>query len=165
MKSIKLIITLYFISYTYSQTCMTVVPQSEQDCTKYNDNKELCCFLTAPNLNIDSKLCYSLPMSSFAGETTIYYRGHSYLLNCGIKKDKTSLPICGPSSPLSRKDCMTGSTFSNSCCLDKDNKRCVWLGTKFVGETEWAGLNLDCSGENYRISIFILIAIVSIIFS
>jgi hypothetical protein len=166
MKSILLIILT--IGIVNSQTCISQIPTTDGDCTGIKSDSEYCCYLSAPNLTGTlaglAKKCYNLPKTAFNGDPTISYNGYSYFINCGVQVTKTALPACGPTGAAGRKDCMTGATFTNSCCWDLDNKNCVWMGTKYTGTTKWAGLNLDCSAADLSVSLMILFAILSIIF-
>jgi hypothetical protein len=163
MKSIILIILT--IAVVNSQTCMTTSPTKAADCTSIKSDGEYCCYLNAPNLSgANANVCYNVPKTAYNGDETISYNGYSYFIECGVQVTKNALPTCGPSGALARSDCMTGATFTNSCCWVVDNKKCVWLGTKFTGETKWAGLNLDCSAADLTVSFMIIFAILSIIF-
>ena len=87
-----------------------------------------------------------------------------------MAKKKTYLEQCGDVSKGSNvdfEDCKEHSTLLNSCCLAKGNyikKGCYWLGTKYEGEINWAGVDMECNLTYIKYSLFYLIFIFSIIF-
>jgi hypothetical protein len=162
MKAIILIAMT--ITMVYTQTCLNTVPTKKEDCTSKSDS-EYCCYLWAPNLKTgNSNKCYSIPKTSLNSDPTISYNGVTYYIDCGVKVQESNLPTCGPSDPSGKKDCMTGATFTNSCCWNNDKKKCFSLGTKYTGDIRWAELDLDCSAADISVSLMILFAILSIIF-
>ncbi len=163
MKAI--IILILTIAAVNSQTCMSFKPKNVQDCTSIKSDNEYCCHLSASNLPQDiANRCYTLPKTAYSGDSTIVVDNYSYFIDCGVKVTKTALPSCGAPDAAGKKNCMKGATFTNSCCWDLDNKKCVWLGTKYTGQTKWAKLNLECSAADLSVSLMIIFAILSIIF-
>ena len=78
-------------------------------------------------------------------------------------KKKTYLEQCGDLSKGSNvdfEDCKEHSTLLNSCCLAKGNsesdikKGCYWLGTKYEGEINWAGVDMECNLTYIKYSLF-----------
>jgi hypothetical protein len=124
-------------------------------------------------------MCLSIPKSSYVGGTTFDYDGQVYSINCGIDTNNLNKPLLSNCSPLeanttglSKSDCMTGSSFVNSCCYySKTNTTtlnapsgCYWLGTKYTGETTWAGMNLNCSAQFVTFSMALLVLFLSLLF-
>jgi hypothetical protein len=146
------------------QVCNLVTPTKQEDCTsKSIDKKEYCCYLYADNLSQNSKLCYSIPFQSYSGGKTYSLNGNTYFINCGVKIESSPLDTCSPDAHTSQKDCATGSSFTNSCCFEAATQQCYWLGTKYSGTTTWAEKQLECGADYMRISLLMIIALVTLL--
>jgi hypothetical protein len=164
---ISLMLLICQIAYTNTQTaCNLITPATSTDCTsKSVDKKEYCCYLYAPNLiSQNNKLCYGIPFESYSGGKTYSLNSNTYLIDCGVSINSSPLDTCSPDAHGSQKECATGSSFTNSCCYEDATKQCYWLGTKYSGDTLWAGKKLHCSGEYISVSLMLLIAFLSILF-
>jgi hypothetical protein len=161
--ALTILLTTNIILINTQQTCNLITPNSKDDCLGKSKPDELCCFLTAPNLNTNKSICHSLPISSYSGEPAYTVNGNTYFIDCGVNVNPTPLPVCGPKGPLSVKNCMTGSSYTNSCCYNPNTQTCYWLGTKYTGETVWAGLRLSCNGYYYSVSMILLVAFISML--
>jgi hypothetical protein len=158
------LILLANIIYINTQSCNLTTPKTKDDCNiKSVQDKELCCYLYAPNLKNNAQVCNSLPWNSYSGDKTYFINGNTYFIDCGVTRQQEVLPTCGPKEPGSKKQCMTGSSFTNSCCYHEESNNCYWLGTKFEGETTWAGLKLQCTGYYVQISVVMLLAFISML--
>jgi hypothetical protein len=167
------IYTLLFLTLSINlllintQACNLITPTSANDCTaKSVQNKEYCCYLNAPNLTQNAKLCHSIPFQTFSGDTTYYLNGNTYFLDCGTKKELPALSVCQPAEggdPTGQSDCATGSSFTNSCCYNEDTKKCYWLGTKYDGITLWASLRLDCNGYYFSVSMMMVFSFIAML--
>ena len=139
---------------------------------KYPD---YCCFYEQMDDDTAKKFCRTVPYSSFYEEET-YENINDHLYKVTCKSDegaKTYLEQCGDvnkGSNVDFEDCKEYSTLLNSCCLAKGNsdlnlkKGCYWLGTKYEGEINYAGVDMECDMNYIKYSLFYLIFIFSIIF-
>jgi len=176
MKNLKLIALTIFavINIIYSQnnlassfTCGSINPGKNSDCTTAKTNTgNLCCFLSGLQNYSSDKMCVSLPSVSYTGAKTYVLNGKTYMIDCGVQISASSniLNTCGPTPAAGQSDCQTGSSFSNSCCWAEKQKGCYWLGTKYRGSTNWAGMSLDCSSSYLTFSMTFVLFFLAFVF-
>ena len=150
-----------------NETCFGVtIPNS-------NEYPDYCCYYEPVDDTNANKFCRTVPYSTFYDEETYEnINDHLYKVSCQSNGEKkTYLEQCGDVSKGSNvdfEDCKEHSTLLNSCCLAKGNsdikKGCYWLGTKYEGEINWAGVDMECNLTYIKYSLFYLIFIFSIIF-
>lgn len=165
-------LTLLLISlvlYTKSNTCTNTVPTQVSDCTNQQTSTNYCCYVQGVTNNNNTKMCYDVPVTSYAGVKTVTIRGSVYTMDCGANLAPiTPLATCGPANATSKSDCMIKSTFENSCCYNPGygnvTRNCYWLGAKYEGSIIWAGLELDCAGGYLSYSLFFVFLLLTIVF-
>ena len=136
---------------------------SQQELTQY---PHYCCFYE--NLQKDRSFCKSIPYSSYNNNDQYEnINGELYSIECNANNRKvTLLEQCGDitkANEASFKKCKEHSTVLNSCCYVKGNdvisKGCYWLGTKYEGDINWAGVDMDCYMNYLKYSIIYFIFI------
>ncbi len=68
-----------------------------------------------------------------------------------------NITSCGEySNPALPTDCYTYGTDTNSCCFFTyiNLNGCVWLGKRFVGQSTYGALTLQCSSTYLKINIY-----------
>lgn len=146
---------------------------SAGDCTKFNDHRSLCCFMSAAYNDNSINVCFHQPRHQYLGENSISFGGLSYSLDCGLSSssenkvgskkdnfdsflpDKSALSSmmsnfgssCGVERPDSASDCGASSLPKNSCCLYEygSAKSCFFLGAGYSGETSYGGFKIICN--------------------
>ena len=150
---------------------------NETDCINNKDEskyKDFCCFFQNLNNNSEQGFCKTVPYSSFyTGYNKEYINGALYGVTCSSNSEKTyALEQCGniyKKEDASLKKCKEYSTFVDSCCffsgkfdenvdqgMQKLEKGCYWLGSKYEGKIQWAGAELECHHKylNYSLLYF-----------
>ena len=147
------------------------------DCLKHSSKgrySDYCCHfdpLTHKTIQ-PVPFCKTVPYSTyFSGYTKEYIDGVLYNVECGAKQTTHILERCGNTnkSPDGLNSCKKYSSFVNSCCYysgekkDEDKmkgqileKGCYWLGSKYEGKIEWAGVELKCSDFYLKNNLFSL---------
>ena len=132
------------------------------------NNRDYCCYYES--IPVNNSFCKTIPNSAFYREN-MYENidGVLYNITCGDQKQFNLLEKCvanGKSNDLN--DCKKHSTVLNSCCYTKGNteinKGCYWLGTKYEGEINWAGVEMECNMSYLKYYLVNLIFIFLIIF-
>jgi hypothetical protein len=150
-----------------SFTCSSVIPTKNSDCTTAKTNTgNLCCYLSGLQSYSTEQMCLSIPSVSYTGAKTYVLNGKTYMIDCGVQitASATILNSCGPSPAVGKEDCQTGSSFSNSCCWADKQQGCYWLGTKYRGETNWAGMKLDCASSYLTFSMTFVLFFLAFVF-
>ena len=173
-KKYILILTLIFISKTFHQKCEG---KEKDECMNYPSSDlygDFCCWYSqlTNNSTSNSGICKKIPYSASirfeTGETLKYdvIDGILYKVDCGSKKyDDQSVGVlnkCGEDlTSFSLKKCKKYSSYVDSCCYYSGKKKdqkynepypkteegCYWLGAKYSGNINWAGLKLSCEGK------------------
>lgn len=150
MKSIAIIaLVLSSVMIVKSQNCAgqnnaaSCVSQAQANGLK-------CCWMTASVAGISTTMCSPLAATSVnAGTTSV--GGVSYSYDCaGTTNVGTDQCLAQNSKTITSKYfCTDYSTTTNSCCMYETNgtKKCMWLGSKFDGETTYGGQSLKCSSS------------------
>ena len=167
------IITLIFISKTFQQ-CNGL---SQPDCKAYPLSDlygDKCCWYTkatSTSKDLDfycRKIPYSASIKFSTGKTLEYdvIEGDLYKVDCGSQtyadQSVGVLSRCGEDlDSFSLKKCKKYSSYVDSCCYYSGKKKdqlynepypkteegCYWLGAKYSGNINWAGLKLKCEGK------------------
>jgi len=167
----KLIISQNIIPTTLS--CSNTSPKSANDCfNNLTNDDNICCYLSGVQTYANEKMCISIPSTSYVGDLSYILSKKTYNIQCRVSTSTpTFLKQCGFAGALSSSDCSTGSTFVNSCCyysgtdVNKTPQGCYWLGTKYSGKTNWAGLSLECASNNIMISLVLIFFYFCVFFS
>ena len=186
MKKIIFNIFLFFLinHIIISNTCEE---KKLDDCiSDKNQNKaypDYCCKYEAINPKDSTKdFCKTVPYSSyFSGYKNEYINGTLFSVECSNEHRTFVLERCGNiyTEEPSFKKCKKYSSLVNSCCYfsgtvdenieQKDQnltKGCYWLGSKYNGKINWAGVELECHHKylNYSLFYFIFGVLSMIIF-
>ncbi len=137
-------------------------------CCWYSNLTETSTSTSKSNSEFCKKVPYSASIRFETGETLKYdvIDGVLYEVNCGNKKyDDQSVGVlnkCGEDlTSFSLKKCKKYSSYVDSCCYYSGKKKdqkynepypkteegCYWLGAKYSGNINWAGLKLSCEGK------------------
>ena len=159
--------------------------ECKTDSSKYSD---YCCYFTPIIPSVGDEFCKTVPYSSFyKGYKKEFINGTLYNVSCDEPNSTIKtfpLEQCGNSyenkdKHFGLKNCKKYSTLVNSCCYfseekddfdsnialkddEKYEKGCYWLGSKYEGEINWAGIKLVCNQKHlnyYLYSFFIFIGI------
>ena len=185
----KKIIFQIFLCFSISHIIIskTCEEKGYNDCfIDGNENKiypDYCCQYTAINPDYSSKnFCKTVPYSSyFSGYKNEYIDGILFSVKCSNEHRTFVLERCGNiyTEDPSFKKCKKYSTLVDSCCYfsgtvdenieQKDQnltKGCYWLGSKYNGKINWAGVELECHHKylNYSLFYFIFGVLSMIIF-
>ena len=186
MKKIIFNIFLFFSinHFIISETC------EKKDLSHCLDNNhknitypDYCCKFTDLTPNSNDIFCKTVPYSSyFSGYNNEYLNGKLYKVECNVNTEehKTfALERCGNiyEKEPTFGQCKQYSTLVDSCCyfegtLETDQKEqnltkgCYWLGSKYHGNIDWAGVKLECHHKylNYSLFYFIFCILSMIIF-
>ena len=146
---------------------------SLEECLIKNDGSkypDIPCFFEPLYFQNQSKnACHLIPYSSYySGYTREYIDNVLYNVICNDTGVKTyALETCGKgNASKSFDDCKEYSTFVDSCCyfsgkrdetIDPGEQKlargCYWLGSKYDGKIDWAGVELKCF-DKYLNSLF-----------
>ena len=182
MKKIIFHIFLFF-SISHIIISNTCEEKSYNDCVSDNSqNKtypDYCCKYKAINPEYATKnFCKTVPYSSyFSGYKNEYIKGILFEVDCNNNQGHQTYALepCGNihSKEFSFKNCKKYSTLVDSCCYfsgtfvdDIDQKEqslskgCYWLGSKYNGEINWAGAELECHHKYLNYSLFYFISII-----
>ena len=171
MFKIRLCILFFIININYIfslDNCSSISnPNRTEDCS-YQQNyvlySDYCCYF---NSN-DKSFCKAIPYSSYNDKDKYEnIDGVLYQVTCDTGNRKvTLLEECGNTNEANEANyekCKKHSTVLNSCCYVKGNgninKGCYWLGTKYEGDINWAGVEMECSMDYLKYSIIYLIFI------
>ena len=155
-------------------------PSDKNDCFKRLDkNKkypDYCCYLESKS-DPSKKKCKLVPFSAYSSKyTKEIIDGELYEIDCGVKQSTYPLEQCGNIHKEAKKlgDCKKYSTFVDSCCYykkDDQNKNsdfkensCYWLGSKYEGKINWAGIDLQCDCKFLHLSLFMIILSILFLF-
>ena len=146
------------------------------DCLKYNNGSKyptVPCFFEALYPDTNEKACHFIPYSSYySGYSREYIDNVLYNVTCNDTGVNTyALETCGKgTASKSFDDCKEHSTFVDSCCYFSGNRDqsidqgkqklergCYWLGSKYEGTIDWAGVKLKCF-DKYLNSLFSMIS-------
>ena len=186
-KNILILVFLINLNIIFSNNSCEEVesPTNEINCTSktISNSKsypDYCCFYEPVknnndnNNNINNTFCRTIPYSSFYQEVSYEnINDQLYKVTCKSNEEnpKTILEQCGnvkKANEADFEDCKEYSTLLNSCCFTKGNsnikKGCYWLGTKYEGDINWAGVDMECNMNYLKYSLFYLIFIFSYIF-
>ena len=156
------------INYIFSlDNCSISNPNRIEDCF-YQQNyvlySDYCCYFNSS----DKSFCKAIPYSSYSDKDKYEnIDGVLYQVTCDTGNRKvTLLEECGNTNEANEANfekCKRHSTVLNSCCYVKGNgninKGCYWLGTKYEGDINWAGVEMECSMDYLKYSIIYLIFI------
>ena len=156
------------INYIFSlDNCSISNPNRIEDCF-YRQNyvlySDYCCYFNSS----DKSFCKAIPYSSYNDKDKYEnIDGVLYQVTCDTGNRKvTLLEECGNTNEANEANyekCKKHSTVLNSCCYVKGNgninKGCYWLGTKYEGDINWAGVEMECSMDYLKYSIIYLIFI------
>lgn len=166
MKYIAIAIFLNLIRFTSTQVCGEPSPINFNDCNKFSDTKNTCCYgkISLYNETVferEEAICIYIPINqTFVAKyldeldiglpsTTLFFK-----LDCGEVINNTQFGTCGPNDdykPLAFVDCHKYSTNSTNCCFfQSPNKKtsCLNNPNKNHGTMDLFGYILQCS-ENY----------------
>ena len=189
MKS-NIFIILFFIIFPvilsesiFLDSCENKKPEKNTDCTQYSDKKkkypDYCCYLEQMSNKTENqiKMCKLIPYSAYSSKyTKEIIDGELYKIDCGPTQTTYPLEQCGNIHKEAKKlgDCKKYSTFVDSCCYykkDDQNKNsdfkensCYWLGSKYEGKINWAGIDLQCDCKFLNISLFMIILSILFLF-
>ena len=156
------------INYIFSlDNCSISNPNRIEDCF-YQQNyvlySDYCCYFNSS----DKSFCKAIPYSSYNDKDKYEnIDGVLYQVTCDTGNRKvTLLEECGNTNEANEANyekCKKHSTVLNSCCYVKGNgninKGCYWLGTKYEGDINWTGVEMECSIDYLKYSIIYLIFI------
>ena len=172
----KLIVLFFIINLKFifsTNECESITDITEpSNCTDHSTNsqyKDYCCYYYASD---DNRFCKTIPYSSFNDKNKYEYINNIlYQVDCGDTRKVTLLEQCGDvnnANDASLDECQTYSTVLNSCCYvegnEKLSKGCYWLGTKYEGEINYAGVNMDCFMDYLKFKLLYLIFIFLFLF-
>ena len=159
-----------------TNTANTINITNKTECLKSNDGSKyptVPCFFEALYPKIENKTCHFIPYSSYySGYSKEYINNVLYNVTCNGTGVKTyALETCGKgTASKSFDDCKEHSTFVDSCCYFSGNRDqsidqgeqklergCYWLGSKYEGTIDWAGVKLKCF-DKYLNSLFSMIS-------
>jgi hypothetical protein len=123
----------------------------------------------------NKKMCRRIPYSAYYEDNsyeTINDLVYKVTCNGRYRGPATILEQCGnvvKASEAKFEKCKEHSTLVNSCCFTNGNgniaKGCYWLGSKYEGDINWAGVDLECNMNYLKFSLVVyLIFIFSILF-
>ena len=71
------------------------------------------------------------------------------------------IETCAP-TPAIPRDCFSFDNETNSCCFYSyiDTSGCVWLGSRYIGETDYGALHFQCPAYLQELNIFFLICLI-----
>ena len=167
---ISILLFIININYIFSlNNCNIFNPTTDNDCFQqqnYSLYSDYCCYFN--NSANNHSFCKAIPYSSYS-DKDIYENidGVLYQVTCNTGNRKvTLLEECGNTNKANEANyekCKKHSTVLNSCCYVKGNgninKGCYWLGTKYEGDINWAGVDMECSMNYLKYSIIYLIFI------
>ncbi len=152
-------------SETDPNNCLKIVDEGK----KYPD---YCCHYSGA-----TNFCKTVPYSSYRGENFKDSIGDSlYTVTCPQGQKTFALEQCGNTfeEAKSLSDCKKYSTFVDSCCYYKTPENgknnnfkensCYWLGSKYEGTINWAGIELECNQKYLNSSLFLIIFIILVLF-
>ena len=170
MFKIRLCILFFIININFIfslNNCSISNPNRIEDCF-YQQNyvlySDYCCYFNSS----DKSFCKAIPYSSYNDKDKYEnIDGVLYQVTCDTGNRKvTLLEECGNTNEANEANyekCKKHSTVLNSCCYVKGNgninKGCYWLGTKYEGDINWAGVEMECSMDYLKYSIIYLIFI------
>jgi hypothetical protein len=110
--------------------CGQGTPTKKEDCTKYSDTFNYCCYMTPANGT--ANFCYNVAPTKFqTSMKTWNINGTNYGVDCGIQDGAMGTP-CGVVNPTIYTDCTRYSTTNNSCCYYTNAtigvNYCFWIG-------------------------------------
>ena len=159
--------------------CDGEVKEEPKDCHELGDKNgdkkypDYCCHVTDGT----EKMCKTVPYSSYRGEITKdYINNKLYTVTCPKGSTVYALEQCGNTfeEAKSLSDCKKYSTFVDSCCYYKTPENgknnnfkensCYWLGSKYEGTINWAGIELECNQKYLNSSLFLIIFIIFVLF-
>ena len=161
--------------------CDGVEKEDPADCHKLGDKNgdkkypDYCCHV---NDGSEKKKCKTVPYSSYRGEITKDYIDNIlYTVTCPKGSTVYALEQCGNTfeEAKSLSDCKKYSTFVDSCCYYKTSENnekskdfkensCYWLGSKYEGKINWAGIELECNYKYLNSSLFLIIFTILVLF-
>lgn len=174
-KNFFILIFILFFLNTIQQNCGDH-NSSQEDCisaSSVNLYGDKCCYYKVKSNISDNAedFCRKIPYSASIklGEKKILeydvIDGDLYQVNCGDNyyEDQSIgvLNRCGEDlKSFSLKKCKKYSSYVDSCCYYSGKKKdqkynepypetgegCYWLGAKYSGNINWAGLKLKCKG-------------------
>ena len=147
-------------------------------CLKTEEGKkypDYCCHYYHDE---STQSCKTVPYSSYRGENTKdYIIDKLYTVTCPKAHKTYALEQCGNAfeEAKSLSDCKKYSTFVDSCCYYKTSENnekskdfkensCYWLGSKYEGTINWAGIELECNQKYLNSSLFLIIFIILVLF-
>ena len=173
----KILLNIFFIliisPYSKSINCEEITEKTKciSEVMKYTD---LCYYFES--LDGIDHFCKTVPYSSYYKGYKKEYRDYKlFNVTCPNEEsmEKTfPLEKCGDIHDKENtkfKDCKKYSSLVNSCCYfsneeddiidksefaEKFEKGCYWLGSKYEGKIEWAGIKLQCKQNYLNYSIF-----------
>ena len=163
----ELIILFFIINLNFvfsADGCDNITAATDAStCTEHSTSSQYsdyCCYYKKDGES--SGFCKTIPYSSFNDKNKYEYIGNTlYQVDCGNARKVTLLEQCGDvnkANDASLDECQTYSTVLNSCCYvegnDKLSKGCYWLGTKYEGEINYAGVNMDCFMDYLKFKLF-----------
>jgi hypothetical protein len=175
-KKYILILTLIFISKSFQQKCEGKGKDECLNYPSSDLYGDFCCWYSnlteTSTSSSEDGICKKIPYSAsirLDSDNTLNYdviNGVLYKVDCGNKKyDDQSVGVlnkCGEDlTSFSLKKCKKYSSYVDSCCYYSGKKKdqkynepypkteegCYWLGAKYSGNINWAGLKLSCEGK------------------
>ena len=176
----KILLNIFCLLSIYPIFKSQCEDKDEKECLIYNESgayPDYCCYYKPLIPYNETGECKTVPYSSyFKGLIREYINGSLYNLTCNKNKTTFALEECGnihKKKDASIKNCKKYSTFVDSCCFyngKKNNnidhgqqefeKGCYWLGSKYEGSIEWAGISLECNQNYLNYSIFYIFSFI-----
>ena len=162
-----------------NNVCENTIPESSESCTSITASEsksypDYCCYYESMS-DSNKKMCRTVPYSAYFEDNSYEtINDELYNVTCkgGIRGPATVLEQCGnveEANEAKFDTCKKHSTLLNSCCFTKGKeniaKGCYWLGSKYEGDVNWAGVDLECGMNYLKFSFAVyLIFIFSILF-
>ena len=166
----KILFNLFYLLSIYPIFKSQCENKNESDCINSNASgtyPDYCCYYKPLIPYNETGECKTIPyFSYFKGLNREYINGTLYNVTCNANRTTFALEECGDIHrkwEASLKNCKKHSTPLDSCCYysgKKNNnnntdhgqqefeKGCYWLGSKYEGSINWAGITLECN-QNY----------------
>jgi hypothetical protein len=145
------------------KSCTSFIPNSKEECSKFNDAVNYCCYYTNENKFYDH--CDFVNAAAYLTmANTTMYSGMNFTMNCGANT-QNNLKKCGIGKESSQQECSKFSSNYNSCCYYNHygTSGCVMTDSKISGAYLNGNVILECYNGIIKYSIMVSLFIVLIV--
>jgi hypothetical protein len=156
----KIQFLIFFLTYSYINTCGADKPLNVTDCIMYSTDTNSCCYAEVNK----QATCIDANRKYYGSKTidkVLYTCDLQYIKNTDIDTNR----ICGLTVPTTAKECDKNSLMMNSCCLTyiENTPTCVYLGYKALHDMVTADFSytpLYCIDSTYiRLNILLMLVL------